>query len=234
MRIKRTLFFSLILFLIIFSISFVSANEITTNDVNTNELSALSVSTDVQTDECLNDVCLDSGDNQNLDEISLSSNEESSTSDQDLKDGTSNIDEIEEDEFLSDETDEYLSSENNEYLTNNGKVPTLQANPLGQDQYLDYNGNAQNIIDAMVAASNSGGGTVYLYGHSFSGVGGITANQNQIIRISNVRVVGGSPTNSNLRANLTQTTGNYALNFRGYSEGVYLQNAGRWTKSGCR
>ena len=66
MRIKRTLFFSLILFLIIFSISFVSASENITNDAYANELSAVSVSADMQNDECISDVCLDSEDNQNL------------------------------------------------------------------------------------------------------------------------------------------------------------------------
>ena len=99
MRIKRTLFFSLILFLIIFSISFVSASENITNDAYANELSAAPVSTDVQNDECISEVSLDSEDNQNLDEVSLSSNEESSTSNPDLKDGTSNVDEIDEDEL---------------------------------------------------------------------------------------------------------------------------------------
>ena len=63
MRIKRTLFFSLILFLIIFSISFASADELTTTD-NTNELSELSVSNDISIDESLNDVNLDSIQNQ--------------------------------------------------------------------------------------------------------------------------------------------------------------------------
>ena len=48
MRIKRTLLFSLILFLMIFSISFVSANENAVGDVDANELSTLSVSTDIR------------------------------------------------------------------------------------------------------------------------------------------------------------------------------------------
>jgi hypothetical protein len=44
MKFKRYLFFTLILFLIIFSISFVSASENSTNDINLNKHSTLSIS----------------------------------------------------------------------------------------------------------------------------------------------------------------------------------------------
>ena len=130
MRIKRTLFFSLILFLIIFSISFASADELTTTD-NTNELSQLSVSNDISIDENINNVQLDSVENQNVNNIKSNSSEELSSSDKDLKDGALNTNEIESDECLED--------------NNNGKVPTLQANKLGLDINMT-GGYAQDVI----------------------------------------------------------------------------------------
>ena len=218
MRIKRTLFFSLILFLIIFSISFVSANEIATNDISTNELSTASVSTDIQTDESLNEVNLNSGDNQNLDQISSNSNEESSTSNLDLEDGTSNIEEIESDECLD----------------NNGKVPTLRASndepTLGAPNPADYQhvvnlngGSGQTIIDAIVNAQPNT--IIYLNGATYSGAGRVNAAQNQLINIRNVAVYGGGPNDNNM-ARIINTGGRYGLEFYGYSTDLYLVNSG--------
>ena len=59
MRIKRYFGFSLILFIMIFSISFASADEI--SDIDSNDLS-LSVSADVDINENLNDESLNSVD----------------------------------------------------------------------------------------------------------------------------------------------------------------------------
>ena len=228
-------FFSLILFLIIFSISFVSASENITNDAYANELSAAPVSTDVQNDECISDVSLDSEDNQNLDEVSLSSNEESSTSNTDLKDGTSNNDEIEEDVSLSNENDEDSSIESDEYLPNNGKVPTLQANQLGADHTLN-GGSAQDVMDMIQQISREGGGTLYLNGGTYTGGahariwtgnGYRDVGRNEVINISNVRVVGGSQTNPNqvaiFRPDSRTST---SLVFSGY--GTWETNATRY------
>jgi FKBP-type peptidyl-prolyl cis-trans isomerase len=151
MRIKRTLFFSLILFLIIFSISFASADELTTTD-NTNELSELSVSNDISIDENINDAKIDSVENQKANDVKSNSSEELSSSDKDLKDGALNTNEIESDECLED--------------NNNGKVPTLQANKLGLDINMT-GGSAQDVMNNIVRISRSGGGTLYLNGGTY-------------------------------------------------------------------
>ena len=197
MRIKRTLFFSLILFLIIFSISFASADELTTTD-NTNELSQLSVSNDISIDENINNVQLDSVENQNVNNIKSNSSEELSSSDKDLKDGALNTNEIESDECLED--------------NNNGKVPTLQANKLGLDINMT-GGSAQDVMNNIVRISRSGGGTLYLNGGTYGGSGNITAGPNEIINITNVRIVGGNESNPNQMATFSST--GIALTFSG-------------------
>ena len=234
MRIKRTLLFSLILFLMIFSISFVSANENAVGDVDANELSTLSVSTDIQTDESINEVVLDSDDNQGLEDVSSNSNEESSTSNLDLKDGTSNNDEIEDDVSLSNESDEDSSIESDECLTNNGKVPTLRANPLGADHDLT-GGQAQEVMDMIQQISREGGGTLYLNGGTYQGSahariwtgnGYRDVGRNEIINISNVRVVGGSRTNPNQVATFQVGSTSTSLAFSGY--GTWDGNGNRY------
>ena len=235
MRIKRTLLFSLILFLMIFSISFVSANENAVGDVDANELSTLSVSTDIQTDESINEVVLDSDDNQGLEDVSSNSNEESSTSNLDLKDGTSNNDEIEDDVSLSNESDEDSSIESDECLTNNGKVPTLRANPLGADHTLN-GGSAQAVMDMIQQISREGGGTLYLNGGTYQGSahariwtgnGYRDVGRNEVINISNVRVVGGNQTHPDQIAIFQpDSRTSTSLAFSGY--GTWETNATRY------
>ena len=191
----------------IFSISFVSANENAVGDVDANELSTLSVSTDIQTDESINEVVLDSDDNQGLEDVSSNSNEESSTSNLDLKDGTSNNDEIEDDVSLSNESDEDSSIESDECLTNNGKVPTLRANPLGADH---NGGTYQGSAHARIWTGNG-----------YRDVG-----RNEIINISNVRVVGGSRTNPNQVATFQVGSTSTSLAFSGY--GTWDGNGNRY------
>ena len=111
MRLKRDLFFTLILFLIIFSISFVSASELT-YDTNTDELTTLSVSDVNSIDEDLNDVKLDSVEensndelihsvDDNLDESELNSIDDTSSPSLDLEDDEQDIDEIESNDCLT-------------------------------------------------------------------------------------------------------------------------------------
>lgn len=222
MRIKRYFGFSLILFIMIFSMSFAYANEI--NDIDSNDLSTLSVSADSSIDEHLNDVSLNSVDTQASNEIKSDSNEGSSTSNADLKDDISDADKIESDEKI----------------TNNGKVPTLRAS--SDEEILCYDheisgGSAQDVMHLIIQTSNEGGGTIYLNGGTYSGSTHAQVfengqwrdiGRNEKVSIKNVKIVGGSRTNPNLRATFNSGTV-YALNFNGASEGVYLENAGRWT-----
>ena len=203
MRIKRYFGFSLILFIMIFSISFASADEI--SDIDSNDLS-LSVSADVDINENLNDESLNSVDDTVSDEINSNSKEGSSTSDVDLKDDISDSDEIESDEGL----------------TNNGKVPTLRASSdeeiLGADHDL-YGGSAQQVMNMIQQISGEGGGTLYLHGGTYTGTGTLGDNlaQNQMLNIANVRVVGGSPDNPNQMARFQpERTDSTSLIFRGF------------------
>ena len=184
MRIKRYFGFSLILFIMIFSISFASADEI--SDIDSNDLS-LSVSADVDINENLNDESLNSVDDTVSDEINSNSKEGSSTSDVDLKDDISDSDEIESDEGL----------------TNNGKVPTLRASSdeeiLGAMDHELHGGTASDVMNWIQQISDNGGGTLYLNGGTYTGQATMGGNlgRNQMINITNVRVVGGSPDNPN-------------------------------------
>ena len=99
MRIKRYFGFSLILFIMIFSMSFAYANDNVTNDINSNDLSAISAPADVNLNANLNDESLNSVDTQVSDEIKSDSAEVSSTS-KDLTDENLYADEIESDEKL--------------------------------------------------------------------------------------------------------------------------------------
>ncbi|WP_458457036.1 hypothetical protein [Methanobrevibacter sp.] len=190
MRDKRSLLFILILFLIIFSTSFVSASEDLAHD-DTNGKMTLSADSDAIETDMLNSV--------NLDSI-----EESSDSALGQADDAQNTNEI----------------ENESRLTFSDKAPILGASNdepvLGTDQYLN-SGTAQQVIDAIVSCSNSGGGTVYLNGGTYTGEGSINAVQNQQRYISNVRVVGGSPQNPDQKATFT---GDNPLTFQGHSQSI--------------
>ncbi|MBR5502943.1 MAG: hypothetical protein IKV87_00610, partial [Methanobrevibacter sp.] len=235
MKYKRKLFSILILFLMIFSISFVSANENVTNDISTNELSTLSVSNDNTIDENLNSANLNSVDTQNTNEVNSNSIEnsnatefksdsveESSSSNLDLEDGTLNTDEIESDDCL----------------TKDGKVTNLRANKLSYDMSLT-NGDAQAVMDAIQEISRNNGGTLYLNGQTYGGSAharvwtgtgyrDIQAGEN--IYISNVRIVGGSEGNPNQFAKFQPYyENNTALSFAGYS--TSLEGAGRYSSN---
>ena len=188
MRLKRDLFFTLILFLIIFSISFVSASELT-YDTNTDELTTLSVSDVNSIDEDLNDVKLDSVEansndelidsvDDNLDESELNSIDDTSSPSLDLEDDEQDIDEI----------------ESNDCLTLNDKAQLLRASDneeiLRGDKHLS-GGTAQQVLEAIRDASNEGGGTVYLHGGTYTGTAG-WGGWGWPNSLSNVRVVGGS------------------------------------------
>ena len=172
MRIKRYFGFSLILFIMIFSMSFVYANDNVTNDINSNDLSAVSAQADVNLNENLNDESLNSVDTQVSDEIKSDSAKVSSTS-KDLADENIIADEIESDEIESDEK-----------LTNNGKVPTLRASSdeeiLGAMDHVLEGGSASDVMYWIQQISNNGGGTLYLSGGTYTGqatMGGNLSNR---------------------------------------------------------
>ena len=199
----------------IFSISFASADEI--SDIDSNDLS-LSVSADVDINENLNDESLNSVDDTVSDEINSNSKEGSSTSDVDLKDDISDSDEIESDEGL----------------TNNGKVPTLRASSdeeiLGAMDHELHGGTASDVMNWIQQISDNGGGTLYLNGGTYTGQATMGGNlgRNQMINITNVRVVGGSPDNPNQIATFQpDSRASTSLTFRGYSQnGRYFSDSG--------
>lgn len=212
MRNKRSLFFILILFLILFSTSFVSASENLTHD-NTNEMM---LSVDSNTIE-----------NEKLDNINLDSVSQSLVSTPDQVDDAQNTDEI----------------ENESCLTYSEKAPILGASNdepiLGADQSLN-GGSVQQIMDKIVACSNSGGGTVYLNGGTYYGQASLNAGQGQMIDIKNVKVVGGSQSNPNQKATISASASSTALNFNGYGSPIpgqfsqYGPRMGYYSNSGVR
>ena len=184
MRLKRDLFFTLILFLIIFSISFVSASEDLTYDTNTDELTTLSVSDVNSIEEDLNNVKLDSvGDNSdeelidsvddNLDESELNSIDDTSSPSLDLEDDEQDIDEI----------------ESNDCLTLNDKAQLLRASDneeiLGANRDL-YGGTVEQVCQAIREVSNEGGGIVFLHGRTYTGSGNLDG-----ATLNHVWVIGG-------------------------------------------
>ena len=198
MKNKKSLLFILILFLIIFSTSFVSASDDLTH-TDTNGDTLLSMDQSVVDENSLN-------------EINLDSTKQSSDSTSGLVDDARN-------------TNEY---ENDGCLTYVNEAPILGASNdepvLGTDQNV-YGGTPQDIIDAMVRCSNSNGGTVYLNNQTYRAsdwgqLGRLTAGQNQMIDIRNVRIVGGTPANPNLMSTIEVPNDNTALTFKGYSTGI--------------
>ena len=90
---------------------------------------------------------------------------------------------------------------------------------LGNDQHLNGwgDGTAQQVMDAIVQCSNTGGGTVYLYGRTYTGEATLSAGQGQMRYINNVKVVGGDPDNPN---QVAKFTGNNVFTFTGYSQDI--------------
>lgn len=201
MRNTKSLLFILILFLIIFSTSFVSASEnLTHTDTNGDTLS-LSDQSAIDEDS-LNDIKLDSID-------------QSSDSKLGLGNDAQNTNEIENESCLTYVRTPILGVSNDEPV-------------LGTDQHLNGygDGSAQDVINAIVQCSNSGGGTVYLYGRTYNGQATLTAGNNQYatMDITNVRVVGGDPNNPNRIATFNPGNDGTSLTFKGYSTGIPGQN----------
>ena len=192
MRFKRCMFLTLMLFLTIFSISFVCASENLTYDQSAGELSSLSDSNPTDASN-LNVDFIDESNDDSLDETS----------------------ENESDDCLVYNENQLLRSSNDVEILSDKKALKLRAGNtldilgasidepvLGQNQYLDYTqeATARRVMQAIVDCSNSGGGTVYLYGRTYSGTATLTAGQDgnpNILNIHNVKVVGGSPDDPN-------------------------------------
>ena len=212
MRIERKLFFTLILFLIIFSISFVSASENLTCDSNTGELTTLSVCDDTSIEYDLtkiksdsiesnsNDGIMNSVD-ENLNESKLNSIEGSSNPQLDQGNDEQDIDEI----------------ESNDCLTLNDKAQLLRASSdeeiLGEGPYTKNgnvitfydDGTVSNIIDAinelndLIDFGSLENEVACFDGHTFTGSG----NLNDKI-LKNIWVLGGpSPFNYSKYARFT-------------------------------
>ena len=162
MHFKRYLFFTLILFLIVFSMSFVSANENSTNDQQVSELMTLSISDDINYD-----------DNVKFDSVNASLK---ATLDQVYD--AQNTDEIESEVCLTNEA-QLLRASNDE--------PVLGAAVENMDS-----GTAQEVVNKILEMSNNGGGTLYLNGGTYTGSGTLQAARYSHPEISNVRVIGGS------------------------------------------
>ena len=190
MRFKRKMFFTLILFLMIFSISFVNANELT-QGTNTGDGSTLSASID-----------------DSLDDIRLDSVNISTSSKLDLSGDVQNTDEI--DYCLTNEF-QILRANNDEQILGAGT-------PYVDNTTFANGGTAQQVIERIRDLSNqygdSGGAILYLNGQTFSGGGTLQADY-QILTIKNVKVIGGSVDNPTKMA--TFTNQGLVFNFRGRS-----------------
>ncbi|MBR4447767.1 Cna B-type domain-containing protein, partial [Methanobrevibacter sp.] len=228
MRFKRYLFLTLILFLTIFSISFVSASENATYNQNTGELTTLSMSDIDSIDENLKTVNLDSV--EETDDSSLG------------KVNEDEIDEIESDDCLdNNETQqlrsidestsvEVLSAGNDLEVDNESLIilgATIDEPVLGNNQYLnDGDATTERVMNAILECSRTGGGTVYLYGRTYSGTATADAPANTIVNITNVKVVGGSPNDPNQIATFDVNPTQMALSFRGDQNPRYYSGSG--------
>ena len=170
MRNKRHLFFILILFLIISSVSFVCASENVTHNGNTKEIATLSFSDD-SADEDVTDVQLDSV-------------KKSSNSALGLAGDAQNTNDTGNDSCLTDKS-QILRASNDERI-------------LGAPVNVMSGGSSQDIMDAIDAFKDSGG-TIYLnnmtyntqkeynqWSHQwYTPRGVLKADENQIIEIRN-------------------------------------------------
>ena len=208
------------LFLIIFSASFVSASEDLTHGDTDGKMTLSADSVAIE---------------DRLSNVNLDSIDESTDSTLGIVDDVQNTNEI----------------ENKSRLTFNDKAPILGVSKdepvLGTDQHLNEgDATAARVMKAIQDCSDSNGGTVYLYGRNYTGTATLKADQNKIIYIKNVKVVGGSPENPNQMATFDPGHDGTALSFEGYNEpipGVYipietdwgefnLQKAGYYNTSG--
>ena len=241
MRLKRSLFFTLILFFMIFSVSFVSASDIPTNDINTNTLSTISE----------NNMAI-----ENSNDITVELNEDSSTSSQadetqftdETKNNESEFQSTDETENVKNEApilgasdDGYLACENqilaaadDGCLDDENQILSADNNQIlrAGTPYIDnetfYNGctaTAQDVINTIRDLSSrygdSSGAVLYLNGNTFSGRGELQAGDGQIIEIKNVKVIGGTVNDPTRMATFTTadqwSSEGIALNFRGRS-----------------
>ena len=228
MRNKRHLFFILILFLIISSVSFVCASENVTHNGNTKEIATLSFSDD-SADEDVTDVHLDSVNKSSNSALGLAGDAQNTNdtgNDSCLTDKSqllraSNDGRIDEKGILTVKNAQLLGVPNNQPI-------------LGAPVVVNLNGgDANQITTAIYNNRNNVDGTIiYLNGGTYYGAGEIRAGAGQKITISNVAVYGGNASNPNQIA--TFTYGNPALNFKGYSQPVPENNnkAGYFSTSG--
>ena len=80
------------------------------------------------------------------------------------------------------------------------------------------------IINKMYEFRDSGG-TIYLNGQTFTGIGSYEASAGTHVTFKNIKVFGGSPTDSSLMATFKdQDWNDYAIQFRGKTEPIYESN----------
>jgi hypothetical protein len=228
MRLKRNLFFTLILFLIIFSISFVSASENATCDSNTGKLTTLSVCDSNSIEQDLNEVKLDSIESNSNDKNEIvnsvetnsnENNEEINSIDDDLDE--SKLNSVEESTNpqmdqgnIEQDVDEI---ESNDCLTLNDKAQLLRASDDEPILRADRNltgGTAQDVLEAIRDVSREGGGTVYLNGGTYTGTAEWPGwwDQDWPRSLSNVRVVGGDYIGDTKMAQFTATDYVFRIN----------------------
>ena len=127
--------------------------------------------------------------------------------------------EVDDSENLTGSDAQLLGVPNNEPVL--GAVPT----------YTFTSDSTTRAITDKIFEFRDSGGIIYLNGKSFQGTGDIKAGDYQILEIKNVKVVGGSPTNPNLRATLLHT-GGYGINFHGREHNYNWRET--YGSSGCK
>ena len=212
MRNKRHLFFILILFLIISSVSFVCASENVTHNGNTKEIATLSFSDD-SADEDVTDVHLDS--------VNKSSNSALG-----LAGDAQNTNDTGNDSCLTDKS-QLLRASNDGRIDENGILTVKNAQLLGVPNNEPVLGNPiypsgttmKDVMRAILSAQP--GDTVYLGGLTYTGSD--TTQTNGQVYVKNVKIVGGTPDNPNMYAKFD--VGNdwqSAMYFRGKSEKIQV------------
>lgn len=218
MRLKRSLFFTLILFFMIFSVSFVNASDTSTNDLDTNESMILSTVPEENILAENTDII------SNEDSSSIGQTDESQNTGETENNENALILRASNDEFLTDET-QALAAVNDETLflgVDDNQI--LRAGTPHIDNYtFAADSTASNLINRIKALSDqygdSGGAILYLNGHYFSGNANLNAPAGGFITIKNVKVVGGTVSNPNLMARFDGSSG-YILNFNGYGQRI--------------
>uniref|UniRef100_UPI003869D974 DUF11 domain-containing protein n=1 Tax=Methanobrevibacter sp. TaxID=66852 RepID=UPI003869D974 len=219
MRNKRHLFFILILFLIISSVSFVCASENVTHNGNTKEIATLSFSDD-SADEDVTDVHLDSVNKSSNSALGLAGDAQNTNdtgNDSCLTDKSqllraSNDGRIDEKGILTVKNAQLLGVPNNQ--------PVLGAAPYEDSTTFANGGTAQQVINRIKELSDvygdSGGAILYLNGKTYTGTGTIQCYYpGQYIYIKNVHVIGGTKAKPDMMATFTSDMwGNPVLNFK--------------------